>query len=110
MRTTPMNSTMHRVDFPYTRQELDTLFRYANEHDVERGGRYAARSAVINVWSHHWLHPATWQESETIGTFYFHWEPLALWEIETDEGFSLDDLMAELGRFELSALGYVKHG
>jgi hypothetical protein len=50
------------------------------------------------------------QESETIGSFYFHWEPPALWEIETDEGFALDDLMAELGRWELNALGYVKHG
>jgi hypothetical protein len=28
----------------------------------------------------------------------------------SDEGFSLDDLMAELGRLELQALGYVKHG
>jgi hypothetical protein len=105
-----MNSTMHRMDFPYSRQELDALFRYAHAHDVDKGGRYDARSAAINVWSHHWLHPATWQESETIGTFYFHWEPSALWEIETDEGFSLDDLMAELGRLELQALGYVKHG
>ena len=33
-----------------------------------------------------------------------------LWEIETDEGFSLEDLMAELGRLELQALGQVKHG
>jgi hypothetical protein len=33
-----------------------------------------------------------------------------LWEIETDEGFSLDDLMQELGRLELQALGRVKHG
>jgi hypothetical protein len=33
-----------------------------------------------------------------------------LWEIETDEGFSLEDLMVELGRLELQALGRVKHG
>lgn len=33
-----------------------------------------------------------------------------LWRIETEEGFSLEDLMAELGRLELSALGSVKHG
>jgi hypothetical protein len=105
-----MNSTMHRVDFPYTRPELDALFRYANEHDVDKGGHYDARSAAINVWSYHWAHPATKEESETIGTFYFHWEPPALWEIETDEGFALDALMAELGRLELHALGRVKHG
>jgi hypothetical protein len=105
-----MLTTRHPVDFAYTLQELQALFRYANEHDVERGGRYDARSAAINVWSHHWQHPATREASETIGTLYFHGEPLALWEIETDAGFSLEDLMAELGRLELQALGYVKHG
>jgi hypothetical protein len=39
-----------------------------------------------------------------------HWEPPAVWEIETDEGFSLDDLMRALGRWELQALGRAKHG
>jgi hypothetical protein len=105
-----MNSTRHAVDFAYTRQELEALFRYAHAHDVEQGGRFDARSAAINVWSHHWQHPVTREESDTIGTFYFHWEPTTLWEIETDEGFSLEDLMQELGRLELAALGRVKHG
>ena len=106
-----MNTTMHPVDFPYARAELEALFRYANEHDVERGGRYDARSAAINVWSHHWLNAATHAESDTIGTFYFHWAPTPmLWEIETDAGFALEDLMQELGRLELQALGDVKHG
>lgn len=101
---------MHAMNFPYTRPELDALFRYVHEHDVENGGRYDARSAAINVWSHHWQHPATRDESDTIGTFYVHWEPPALWEIETDEGFALEDLMVALGRLELQALGDVKHG
>jgi hypothetical protein len=106
-----MNSTMHRVDFPYTRQELEALFRYARQHDVEQGGHYDARSAAINVWSHHWAHPATREESAIIGTFYVHWAPTpVLYEIETDEGFSLEDLLQELGRLELKALGVVKHG
>jgi hypothetical protein len=105
-----MQSTVHRVDCPYTRAELEALFRYAHAHNVERGGHYDARSAAVNVWSHHWQHPATWEETETIGTFYFHWEPSVLWEIETDEGFTLEDLLQELGRLELNALGYVKHG
>ena len=106
-----MNSTMHSVDFPYSQDELLALFRYAHEHDVEKGGRYDARSAAINVWSHHWQHPATLEESEIVGTFYVHWSPVTvLWQIETEEGFSIDDLMRELGRLELSALGYVKHG
>ena len=33
-----------------------------------------------------------------------------LWEIETDDGFAVEDLMAEFGRLERDALGYVKHG
>jgi hypothetical protein len=106
-----MNSTVHPVNFPYTRQELEALFRYAHEHDVEKGGRYDARSAAVNIWSHHWLHPATREESEIVGTFYFHWAPTpTLWQIETDEGFALEDLMQELGSLERQALGQVKHG
>jgi hypothetical protein len=48
-----MLTTRHAVDFACTRPELDALFRYARAHDVELGGRYDARSAAINVWSHH---------------------------------------------------------
>jgi hypothetical protein len=75
------------------------------------GGRYDARSAAINVWSHHWLHPAARGELEIVGSFYVHWAPPPrLYAIETDEGFSLGDLMQELGRLERKALGRVKHG
>jgi hypothetical protein len=100
----------HAVDFAYTDQELQALFRYAYEHDVDKGGHYDARSAAIMIWSHYWAHPATREASETIGTFYVHWDPPALYAIETDEGFSLDDLMQALGRLELQALGRVTHG
>jgi hypothetical protein len=106
-----MLTTRHPVEFPYSRQELEALFRLANAQDVEKGGHYDARSAAINVWSHHWAHPATKEESDIIGTFYFYWAPIPLlYEIETDEGFSLEDLLQELGRLELKALGVVKHG
>jgi hypothetical protein len=106
-----MLTTRHPVDFAYTRPELEALFRYANAHDVDKGGRYDARSAAINVWSHHWAHPATKEASETLGTFYVHWAPEPrLYQIETDAGFALEDLLQELGRLELQALGYVKHG
>jgi hypothetical protein len=106
-----MLTSRHPVDFLYTRQELEALFRLAHEEDVEAGGRYDARSACILVWSHHWLNPATREESEIIGSFYVRWtDPPVLWQIETDEGFALEDLMQELGQLELKALGYVKHG
>jgi len=105
-----MLTIRYSVDFTYSRSELDALFRDAREHDVEQGGRDDDRSAAINVLSHHWLHSATRKASETIGTWYVHWEPPALWEIEPDEGCSLEDLMAELGRLELRAPGRVTHG
>jgi hypothetical protein len=114
-----MKRTRHGVDFPYSRQELEALFQYAGDHDVEAGGRYDARSATVNIWSHHWRHPATREESEIIGSFYVRWgDTTMLWQIEADDGFSLEDLLQELGRLELQelgrlelqALGYVKHG
>ena len=106
-----MLTTRHPVAFAYTRPGLEALFAYARAYDVERGGRYDARSAAINLWSHHWANDATWEESETIGTLYFRWgDAPALWLIETDAGFTLEDLLAALGRLELAALGYVKHG
>jgi hypothetical protein len=78
---------------------------------VDKGGRYDARSAAVILWTHHWVHPATKEESETIGTFYGHWAPTPmLYQIETDEGFALEDLLQELGRLELRTLGRVKHG
>jgi hypothetical protein len=106
-----MISTRHAVDFAYTRPELEALFAYARAHDVERGGHYDARSAAINLWSHHWGHDATRTESEILGTFYVRWtDPPTRWRIETEAGFSLEDLLAALGRLERQALGYVKHG
>jgi hypothetical protein len=37
MPVDPMFTTQHPVDFAYTRQELEALLRYANEHDVDIG-------------------------------------------------------------------------
>ena len=73
-----MVTTRYPVDCADTDQALHVLFRHAHAHDVEQGGRDDPRSAAIHVGSHHWLHLATHQESEPIGTFYFRWEPPAL--------------------------------
>jgi hypothetical protein len=48
-----MLTARHSVDFPYTPAELEAIFRYAREHDVENGGRYDAHAACILFWSHH---------------------------------------------------------
>jgi len=53
---------------------------------------------------------ATRQESEIMGSFYFSWgNSRVLYQIETDEGFTLKDLLQELGRLELKAPGRVKY-
>jgi hypothetical protein len=106
-----MLTTRHPVDFAYTRSELQSIVDYARAHDVEQGGRYDARSAAIILWSHHWGHPATREESDVIGTFSVRWgDQPTLWQIACEEGFSLEDLMGELRRLERQALGQVKHG
>jgi hypothetical protein len=38
-----------------------------------------------------------------------HWDPPRLYEIETVEGFSLEELPQALGWLKLNALGWVKH-
>lgn len=106
-----MQTTQHQVDLRYSEAELHAIFRQANADDVEAGGRYDARSAAINIWSHSWNNEATRVESETIGTFYFHWaDKNHLYLIECDEGFSCDDLLHELAVLETKALGQAKHG
>jgi hypothetical protein len=103
--------TRHEVDLRYTRQELEALFAVARAEDVEEGGRYDARSGAINVWSHTWLSDATRHDSDTIGTLYVRWgDKNHLWLIVCDEGFSVDDLLQELGTLEQKALGRVKYG
>jgi len=105
-----METTSHNVNLHYTREELLALFDLATAEDVEKGGRYDARGGAIHVWSHHWVHPATRDESEMMGSFYVNWMDETIWKIECDEGFGLDDLLYELAMLERKALGYVKHG
>ncbi len=105
-----MKTTRHQVNLRYARQELLALFDLAEREDVEKGGRYDKRGGAINVWSHHWAHEATRHDSETIGTFYVNWVEERIYEVECDEGFSLDDLLSELAVLEAKALGQVKHG
>ncbi len=106
-----MKTTKYAVDMPYTRAELTKLFAAAEAEDVDKAGRYDARSAAINVWSHPWTDPQAKQQSETLGSFYVNWgDENRLWQIETDEGASLEDLLGELAILERKALGAVKHG
>jgi hypothetical protein len=105
-----MEATRHMMNLRYERQELHALFDVAYAGDVEKGGRYDARGGVIHVWSHHWVHPATRQESEMMGSFYVNWMDEVIQRVECNEGFSLADLLHELAMLEQKACGHVKHG
>ena len=106
-----MNSTVYRVTLNYTRQELWALFDFARQADVERGGRYDARSGALIVWEPWgWQHAAIWDESDVLGAFYVNWLTDWFWQIECAEGFDLEALRVELGTLELGALGHLKHG
>jgi hypothetical protein len=61
--------------------------------------------------NHPWTTVATRRDSEILGTFYVHrGKENRIWCIETDEGFGLDDLFAELATLEQKACGQVIHG
>jgi hypothetical protein len=104
-------SVIHTVDFLYRRQELLALFMLAVREDVEKGGRYDARSDVINVWSHPWITQAMREESTLMGILHCSWgEENRIYRIDTYTGFSLEHLLQELGVLEWKALWTVKHG
>ena len=106
-----MVTAMHKVDLRYERREIVALFETARREDVESGGRYTHGGGAINVWSHHWQTPETRYDSEIIGTFYIYWaDENRIYEIECDQGFSLDDLLHELAILEEKAFGRIKHG
>lgn len=106
-----MKTTSHVVDLAYTEPELQALFAAARREDVEEGGRYDAASAAIHVWSHGWQRQSTRGESTLIGTFYAAWaDRHAIWQIDCEEGFALEDMLHELAGLEERAFGHTKHG
>jgi hypothetical protein len=99
------------VHLQYDPQELLALFTQAVREDVEKGGRYDARSDVIHVWSRPWFPQNLRAASTLMGAFHCTWEPQnTIDQIETDAGFALNTLLQELYMLELKALGRVKHG
>jgi hypothetical protein len=102
---------IHRVDLRYKRQELLALFALAVKEDVDKGGRYDARSNAINIWSHPRTPQILRQESSIMGTFHCTWGvENCIYQIETDLGFSFDHLMRELGALEMKALNQLRYG
>ena len=105
------STTSHPVNLQYKRQELLALFTQAVREDVEKGGRYDARSDVINIWNQPWLPQSLRSTSTIMGTFHCAWgKANTIYQIDTEQGFSIQTLLQELSVLELKALGRVKHG
>jgi hypothetical protein len=104
-------ATAVEVEYRYTREDLKAIFDLAYEEDVERGGRYDGRSGALNVYTHAWDTEARRLESTLKGSFSAVWgQGNLIWQIEAEEGFSLDDLLEELGTLEEKAVGRKIHG
>ena len=106
-----MKTTAVEVDYQYSPDQLQALFDLARAEDVEKGGRYDARSGAINIYTHPWNTVTMQEESTLMGSIYAFWaEQNRLWWIEIEEGFSLEDLLVELGTLEEKTLGRKVHG
>jgi hypothetical protein len=106
-----MKTSAVEVDYRYTRQELQAIFDLARAEDLEKSGRYDARSGAINIYTHSWNTPTMQEESTLMGSIYAFWvEENRIWQIEIEEGFSFEDMLVELGTLEEKALGRKVHG
>lgn len=106
-----MQTTAYEVDLRYSRQQLEALFAAARRADVEEGGRYDARGGAVNVWTHRWDEPNMREESTLVGSLYVYWSNQnRIWRFEIEEGFSLEDMLVELGTLEEKALGMKVYG
>jgi hypothetical protein len=104
-------ATAVEVEYRYTREDLKTIFDLVYEEDVERGGRYDGRSGAIHIYTHAWDTETMKQESTLMGSFSAVWgQGNQIWRIEAEEGFSIDDLLEELGTLEEKAIGRKIHG
>jgi hypothetical protein len=104
-------SNTREVDLRYSRDQLHAIFHLAYAEDVEKGGRYDGRSGAINIYTHPWNDETMRAESTLMGSIYVFWgDQNRIWQIEVDEGFSLEDLLVELGTLEEKALGMKVHG
>ena len=106
-----MQAAAVEVNYRYTREDLKAIFDVVYDEDVDRGGRYDGRSGAIHVYTHPWEHETMRLESTLMGTFYAAWgQGNLIWQIDVEEGFSLDDLLGELGVLEEKAIGRRIHG
>ena len=104
-------TTTVEVDYRYTREELQALFDLAHSEHVSRDGRYEAQSGVLTIYTQPWETNAIEEESPRMGSLAAVWgQGNRIWQIELYPGFSLEDLLEELGTIEGKALGRKIHG
>ena len=106
-----MKTTAVEVDLRYSREELQAIFHLAYAEDVKKGGRYDGRSGAINIYTHPWNIATMQEESTLMGSIYAFWaEENRIWRFEIEKGFSIEDLLVELGTLEKKAIGRKMHG
>jgi hypothetical protein len=99
-------TTLHRVNLPYSWQELMALFAVAHQVSGEQGIRYDVQHNTIGVWTDRLA-----DESTLMGMWHFRWEDEpTLWLIEVAAGFAVHHLLKVLGVLEYQAFSYGKHG
>ena len=95
MTTTPhVPPTRRQVSLIVSREQALDAMRYARAHDVEHGGVYDARSAVINIWSLPWDTPENHRASEIVGSISLYWntphaELATIYEFDAEPGCEL---------------------
>ena len=83
----------------------------AHSEHVARGGRYAVHSGTLTIYTQPWDTDMMGAESARMGSFAAVWgQGNQIWQIELDVGFSLEDLLEELGTIEEKALGRKIYG
>lgn len=103
--------TAVEVEYRYTREELQALFDVAHSEHVARGGRYAVHSGTLTIYTQPGDTDMMGAESARMGSFAAVWgQGNQIWQIELDVGFSLEDLLEELGTIEEKALGRKIYG
>jgi hypothetical protein len=106
-----MNAELVRINLRYDRADLESLFRFAQDHDVERAGRYDLRKPPrLNIWTHAWISPGCRAESSLMFSLEFDGNTASLMSVELQPGYGWEVFLDELARLEKAALGDTVYG
>jgi hypothetical protein len=107
----PMNAENVWINLRYDQADLQSLWAYARDHDVERDGRYDVRIPPrLNIWTHNWIYPGCKAESSLMFSLEFDWDTIALMSVRLMPGYDWQIFLDELARLETAALGDTVYG